>query len=239
MPSGRRVTPMADPLEMLAYVAALTSKVRLGTSVVVAPLHSAAVLAKRASTLQLLSGGRLLLGLGIGWQREEYAAVGAPFSHRGERLDETIEAMRRLWADAPASYSGRHIAFSEVYSEPRPPGGSIPVVIGGSTEVAASRAGRLGDGWLPYVISPEDFATGVETVRAAAAHAGRDPDAIELTAWPGSFDASREDDLDLVAPYVAAGAQRLLLRATLAPGEPPERLAEQLADYRRKVIERL
>jgi probable F420-dependent oxidoreductase len=234
-----RPSPMADPLETLAYIAAVTTTMKLGTSVVVAPLHSAAVLAKRAATLDLLSGGRLLLGLGIGWQVEEYAAVGAPFDHRGERFDEIIEAMRRLWADSPASFDGKYTRFDAVYSEPRPAGGRVPVVIGGSSPAAAARAGRLGDGWLPFVISAEDFAARAAEIREVAKRAGRDPDEVELTAWPGSFDAAREDDLDAVAPYVAAGASRLLIRPNVVAGDDPERLAEQVDNYHRKVLDRL
>src|SRR5205809_2344789 len=97
MPTMSGVVPMPDPLELLAFIAAVTERVRLGTSVVVAPLHSPVVLAKRAATVDRLSAGRLMLGLGIGWQKEEYAAVGAPFAGRGTRLDECIGAMRELW----------------------------------------------------------------------------------------------------------------------------------------------
>ena len=110
--------PMPDPLDTLAYVAAVSQKVKLGTSVVIAPLHSPAVLAKRVSTIDNLSGGRMILGLGIGWQREEYEAVGAPFRQRGARLEECIGAMRALWTDAPATFHGDHVAFERVVFVP-------------------------------------------------------------------------------------------------------------------------
>jgi probable F420-dependent oxidoreductase len=238
---GGGMGAMPDPLETLAYVGGATRTIRLGTSVVVGPLHSAAVMAKRAATLQLLSGGRFLLGLGIGWQREEYAAVGAPFDHRGARLDEMIGAMRALWADSPASYDGTYVNFRDVFCEPRPPGGSVPVVIGGSSEAAAGRAGRLGQGWLPFVVSAEEFAAGARVVRATAAAAGRDPAQVELTAWPGSFDPDSEDDVDAVAPYVAAGARRLFIRPPAISGLPSdvERVAERIANYKQRVLARL
>src|SRR5437588_175967 len=121
MPSGDLVVPIPDPLDLLAYIAGATTTLKLGTAVVVAPLHSPAILAKRAATIDILSAGRLLLGLGIGWQREEYAAVGVPFQERGRRLDECVEAMQTLWADAPATYHGRHVSFDRVFCEPRPP----------------------------------------------------------------------------------------------------------------------
>ena len=205
-------TLMPDPLEWHAFAAARTERINLGTAVVVASQHSAAILAKRVATLDALSGGRVRLGVGIGWQREEYEAVGVPYRDRGRRLDETIEAMRTLWRDDVASYQGRHVRFEGVHMDARPANGeSVPILIGGSSEHAARRAGRLGDGWYPYVISPQDFAAGVETLEAAAAEAGRDASQIELTIWPGSFDFTRTFDVDLVRAYTDGGASRVVI----------------------------
>ena len=105
-----------DPLELLAYLAAFSTNLRLGTGVLIAPLQSPVVLAKRAATVDVLSGGRLLLGLGVGWQREEYAAVGVPFEERGQRLEEAIPVLRTLWEKSPASYQGKTVRFERVYS---------------------------------------------------------------------------------------------------------------------------
>ncbi|MFO0688484.1 MAG: LLM class F420-dependent oxidoreductase [Myxococcota bacterium] len=205
-------TLMPDPLEWLAFAAARTERLNLGTSVVVASQHSAAILAKRVATLDALSGGRLRLGVGIGWQREEYRACGVPYRDRGRRLDETIEAMRVLWRDEWATYRGKHVDFEDVHMDAKPfrPEG-VPILIGGSTEVAAQRAGRLGDGWYPYVISPEDFGRGVETVRATAKAAGRDPGKIGITIWPASFDFTKTFDLAFVKSYVDRGADRVVI----------------------------
>ena len=120
IPSNGGTAPMPDPLEMLTHLGACSSTLLLGTAVVVAPLHSPAVLAKRASTLALLTDGRLRLGLGIGSQREEYAAVGVPYADRGRRLEECIDAMRALWAGPSASYEGKYWSFSKVSCNPRP-----------------------------------------------------------------------------------------------------------------------
>ena len=120
VPSAPGAVPMHDPFELLSFVAAWSTTLRLGTAVVVAPLHSPAVLAKRAATLDLLSGGRLMLGLGIGWQREEYAAVGAPFAGRGRRLDECIAAMRVLWEPGPSTFHGDTVSFDAVHLVPKP-----------------------------------------------------------------------------------------------------------------------
>lgn len=205
-------TLMPDPLEWHAFVAARTDRIRLGTSVVIASQHSAAILAKRVATLDALSGGRVRLGVGIGWQREEYAAVGVPYRDRGRRLDETIEAMRVLWREEWATYHGKHVRFENVHMDAKPfRAEGVPILIGGSTEVAARRAGRLGDGWYPYVISPEDYGRGVETIHATAKEAGRDPGRIELSVWPASFDFTKTFDLDFARRYVERGVHRLVI----------------------------
>src|SRR5262245_17757773 len=205
-------TLMPDPLEWHAFAAARTERINLGTSVVIASQHSAVILAKRVATLDALSAGRVRLGVGIGWQREEYEAIGVPYRDRGRRLDETIEAMRVLWRDDVATYHGRHVSFENVQMDARPANGeSVPILIGGSSEHAARRAGRLGDGWYPYVISPEDFAKGAETVSTAAAAAGRDASKIELTIWPASYDFTKTFDVEFVRAYADAGADRIIV----------------------------
>src|SRR5688572_965285 len=152
MPTVSGVLPMPDPLELLAFIAGVTDRMVLGTSVVVAPLHSPVVLAKRAAAIDRLSSGRLQLGLGIGWQREEYAAVGAAFTGRGQRLDECIGAMRALWRDEPATFVGETVSFEKVHCLPRPEAGTIPIVLGGNSTPAIERAARVGDGWFPYTV---------------------------------------------------------------------------------------
>jgi probable F420-dependent oxidoreductase len=205
-------TLMPDPLEWLAFAAARTDNLKLGTGVIVASQHSAAILAKRVATLDALSGGRVRLGVGIGWQREEYEAIGVPYRDRGRRLDETIESMRILWREDVATYHGRHVNFENVHMDAKPANGvDVPILIGGSSDYAARRAGRLGDGWYPYVISPEDFEKGVDTIGAAAKEAGRDPAQIELSIWPASYDFTRTFDLGFVKSYTDAGASRVVI----------------------------
>jgi probable F420-dependent oxidoreductase len=233
---GRPDTVMPDPLEWLAYAAAITSTVRLGTAVVVVPLHAAATLAKRVATVDALSGGRVMLGVGIGWQKEEYAAVGVPYEGRGQRLEDSVGAMRALWRDELASHEGSTVRFTRVRSEPKPLAGSVPIVIGGSSDLAARRAGRIGDGWFPFVISPDDFAARAALVRDAAETAGRDPDAIELTVWPGSWDPMATFDVDLARRYVAAGARRLVVSTAMAEGSDRDALARFLERVQREVI---
>jgi len=237
MPSAAGVVPMPDPLELLAFFAALTTRLRFGTAVVVAPLHSPAVLAKRAATLDRLSDGRFMLGLGIGWQREEYAAVGAAFSERGARLEESIGAMRALWADSPATFDGRFTSFRAVHSEPHPINGTVPIVLGGNTDAAVTRAARVADGWFPYAINADEFAQQADKFRAAAGDAGRDAPAI--TVWPGSLDPTRERELGWVRGFVDAGASTLAVRLPIRTPADLAGVPDHLARYRDEILDKL
>lgn len=233
-------TLMPDPLEWLAFAAARTERIRLATAVVVASQHSAAILAKRVATLDALSGGRVTLGVGLGWQKEEYEAIGVPYRDRGRRLDECIEAMRVLWQDGPSTYQGRHVRFENVVCDTKPANGtSVPIVIGGSSEYAARRAGRLGDGFYPYVISPEDYATRIETIHRVARDAGRDPSKIELSVWPGSYDFSRGFDLDLVRSYRDLGVSRTVVAAMEGGDVSIAAQREFILRYREQVLDKL
>jgi probable F420-dependent oxidoreductase len=229
--------PLSDPLEVLAFVAAASHELKLGTCVMLAPLHSPAVLAKRVATVDTLSGGRMLLGLGIGWQREEYEAVGVPFRQRGARLEECILAMRALWADSPASFRGSHVSFERVFSNPQPERGSVPILLGGNSRPVLDRVGRIGDGWLPFTIGPDEIATSVAHVRSVARAAGRDPDEIEITAWPGSHDVAAEWDVDYVRSYIAAGVSRVLFWPTVSDLDNLPAMGEQLERYREEVLD--
>lgn len=240
MPSGGGDTVMPDPLEWLGFAAAITSKLKLGTSVVVASQHSAAILAKRVATLDMLSRGRVMLGVGIGWQKEEYAAIGVPYRDRGRRLDECIEGMQALWADGPAKYEGRYVQLPNVVCDVKPyrPEG-IPIVIGGSTSFAARRAGRLGDGFFPYVISPEDFAARVEEMRQTARDAKRNADALDVSVWPGSFDPMGTFDLDLAKRYVDGGAGRIVMNAMESGSMELEAIRRFIGEVQERIIAKL
>jgi probable F420-dependent oxidoreductase len=204
-------TEMCDPLEWLAFAAGVTEKINLGTGVLLLPLHAPIILAKRVATLDALSAGRVRLGVGIGWQREEFVSVGIPYEERGKRIEEGIAAVRALWTQAPASYHGRFYNFTRVHSDPHParPGG-VPILIGGSTEIAARRAGRLGDGYFPHAISPDDFAKRIEVMNAAAREAGRDPAQVELTVSPSSWKFGASLDIGIVKAYADLGVSRVI-----------------------------
>jgi probable F420-dependent oxidoreductase len=240
--SGRmpgRFVPMADPLEILAFLAARSQRLRLGTAVMVAPLHPAVVLAKRAATLAGLSGGRLLLGLGIGWQREEYDAVGVPYADRGRRLEESVGAMRELWAHRPATFTGRHVDFDRVHLVPPPPDGRVPIILGGNSPAAIDRCGRLADGWYPHAISPGDFAAGADRLRDAAVAAGRSPLDVPISVDPSSVDRTKWLDRDWVQQYVDHGATRLVIRSGITGPGDVGAVRETVERYREQVLERL
>ncbi|POX57196.1 LLM class F420-dependent oxidoreductase [Streptomyces sp. Ru71] len=245
IPGGSGSVPMPDPLETIAFLAGASTDLRFGTAMMVAPLHSPVVLAKRAATIDRHSGGRLMLGLGIGWQKEEYAAVGVPYQDRGRRLEECVGAMRALWADAPAAFRGRHVSFAGLHSLPRPGGGAVPVVLGGNSDPAVRRAGRIGDGWFPYTIGPQDFARQAGLLREAARAAGRPEDAVEITVWPGSCDREREGDPSWVRGFTDAGATRLVIAPRirgadgLAGARGLAALRDQVDRYRVEVLEKL
>ena len=140
LPSGEDA-PFPDPLIWLAYIARATSTIRLATGILILPQRNPLVLAKELATLDYLSSGRVTLGVGIGWLKEEFDALGIPFDKRGERTEEAVAAMRALWSQERASTEGATVSFRDVYLRPQPPGGTIPVHIGGHSEVAAPAGG--------------------------------------------------------------------------------------------------
>lgn len=219
VPGGVHVA-IPDPLVWLAFVAAATERIRLATGILVLPQQHALVVAKQAATLDRLSGGRLLLGVGAGWLAEEFAALGASFDDRGARLDEQIEALRRAWRDPIASFTGSSMSFSEVVVEPRPVAGVVPIVVGGHTAAAARRAGRTADGFFPLGRRGDALVTLVDEARSAAALAGRDPWSLEITA-----DAPRTSEQADV--LLRLRVDRVLLNA---PAVPTASLADALAE---------
>ena len=210
--AGSPDVQMPDPLEYLSFVAGCTERLVLGTAVVVATLHQPAVLGKRVATLDALSGGRVHLGVGSGWQVEEYAACGVPFERRGERLDEVITALREIWQPGYRTHHGKHYSFDEVDTTILPAqAGGPPIIIGGSSDAAARRTGRLGDGFFPYVIGPDLLATRIDTIRATAREHGRDPDAIEITAWPACWKPGASLDIAAMRSFASLGCSRLVV----------------------------
>jgi len=201
MAGGKNDMPIPDPLIWMAYVAAATSKINLATGILIIPQRNPVVAAKQIATLDLLSGGRTLLGIGVGWLEEEFNAIGVPFGDRGQRTDDYIYAMQELWATDRSTYESDFIKFTDVHSQPKPVNRSIPIIVGGHSKAAARRAGRLGDGFFPARGASPEL---IDLVRRTAEENGRDPDAIEIT-------ASLPEDLDTIPALAASGVNRLLV----------------------------
>jgi probable F420-dependent oxidoreductase len=173
--------PILEALMTLAHIAAVTNRVTLGTEVLVLPQRQPTLVAKQVSTLDTLSGGRVRLGVGVGWQESEYDALGEDFHTRGARMDEAIKLLRAYWAEPRVDFDGKHYHVTAMAMEPKPPRGRIPIWIGGNSEAALRRVGQLGDGWLASRISEAaDAKRAIDTIRRHAEQAGRDPDAIGL-----------------------------------------------------------
>jgi probable F420-dependent oxidoreductase len=178
---GKSHDPWLEPLTMLTSVAAVTTQLRLCTGVLIVPLRPAALLAKTAATLDVLSDGRLELGVGTGWQEEEFDAHGVDYARRGDILTETIAASRALWTSSPASFSSPTVSFGDIWCEPKPrrPGGPPVLFSGTLTKRNIRRIVELGDGWIPIMgETPEGVAAGVALLREALAGAGRDPSSL-------------------------------------------------------------
>ncbi|HEY4850347.1 MAG TPA: TIGR03619 family F420-dependent LLM class oxidoreductase [Streptosporangiaceae bacterium] len=186
VPEGSAMDPVyhsvLDPIAALGYTAAVTSRIRLGVAVLNVPYLSPAIVAKQAASLDVLSGGRFDLGLGVGWMPEEFALTGASMARRGARAEEFIAVLRHLWADPVTEFSGEFYSVPAARMAPHPvqrPG--PPVILGGMAPRALERAGRLADGWVTSSrIDLSRIGEGIEVIRAAADKAGRDPGAIRI-----------------------------------------------------------
>jgi probable F420-dependent oxidoreductase len=212
LPSGE-ATVFPDPLIWMAYVAARTSTLRLGTGILIVPQRNPLVLAKELATLDYLSGGRMILGAGIGWLEEEFEALGVPFAGRGQRTEDAIGAMRALWSHEQPSYESSTTSFRNCFLRPQPPGGAIPVHVGGHSKTAAQRAGRMGDGFFPFGVTREEIVSLVKVMTESAEEAGRDPASIEVTVQ--GLATNGDEALAEVAALERLGAARVIIPAAL------------------------
>jgi probable F420-dependent oxidoreductase len=186
VPEGSDMEPVyqsvLDPVAALAYAAAVTTSIRLGVAVINAPFVSPGYLAKQAASVDVLSGGRLDLGLGLGWMPEEFAMTGAPMQRRGARTAEYVRVLRALWGEQPAEFRGEFYEVPRGSALPRPvqPGGP-PILLGGTAPVALRRVGRIADGWVTSSRADlSAIAESIAIVHEAAAAAGRDPSALRV-----------------------------------------------------------
>ena len=209
-------SPWLDCLGSLQFVAAVTERVRLGTTVLIIGYRGALQQAKAWATLDHLSGGRAILGVGVGWMKEEFEAIGMPWDRRGERADETLEILEALWAQESVSFDGPFTRFGPVGFSPKPPNGHIPVWVGGHTPAAFRRTARYGDAFHAAFCTPERLAEEWAGVRKACDAIDRDPATIELTMlctllWdanserPGVLCGSEQQIVDQLGRYAELG----------------------------------
>ena len=234
-PTGRMASdledfPIPDPLIWMAFVASATRTIKLGTAILLLPQRNPVITAKAVATLDhLAGGGRVLLGIGVGWLAEEFAALGVPFEDRGARTDEYVAAMRALWSQERASFQGRFVAFQDVFCRPRPPGRRIPIIVGGDTKAAARRAGRIGDGYFPARPVSAEL---LDEMRRAAEDAGRNPDDIELTVSAPAAAAEIEQ-------LARRGVARVAVPVSAAAGLPAQvRTPDDVLRYGKEMIAR-
>ena len=215
---------MTEPFTLLSFLAGMTTRIRLGTGICLVPQRNPLYTAKQVANLDWLSGGRFDFGIGIGWQREEFEALGVPFERRGARTDEYIELMRRLWCDAESSFEGEFwsLAPSRAYPKPvqRP---HPPIHVAGETDAALRRVVRLHADWFPFNIGPEALAQRRADLAVLLEKDGRSIDEVHITA--GGPNRAAGDALD-VAALAEAGADQVVLR--ISPTIAPEAVADEL-----------
>src|SRR5580700_5366367 len=179
--------PMLDPAISLAFVAAHTTKIRLGTGIIILPQRNPVVLAKELASTDVLSNGRLIFGIGVGYLKPEFDAIGAPFDHKGARSEEWLAAMIALWSMPKPEFSGKWISFKGVNAMPRPVQQPHPeIVFGGHTKEAFSRAARLAKGWYGFALDLETTMRHIEELKAACKEAGRRFEELEISVTPRS-----------------------------------------------------
>jgi probable F420-dependent oxidoreductase len=225
--------PVLEPLTTMAAVAARTRRLKFGPSVLVTPFRTPVLLARELATIDYLSGGRLLPALGVGVEQErEFRAAGVPFKERGRRTDEAIHIMRRCWAEDEVTFAGEFWSLERVTVLPKPVQQPFPVWIGGNSEVAMRRAGRLGDGWIPSFITPEQFRVGVEKTQAFAAEAGREVPADHFGALVYFCFAADPAAAEATAkPFLPRGRVDDATLTRIAAFGPPDVLAARLDEY--------
>lgn len=232
--------PWYEPMTLLSVIAGATKNIRLSTGILISPLRSAALLAKTAATLDGVSGGRLELGVGTGWQREEYDACGVSFDNRIGRLEDQIQAMRILWRDAPASFFSETVNFENIYCMPFPvQAGGIPLWLGMAPGPRAIKL--LVDncvGWLPMPMPLEELKVKIDVLRAAFLKAGRDPGSLRVRAQPQVvLDKNGLGDLDRTLDRLESSLEAGITDVQFLTGSFV-RDREKLPEYFSKIVER-
>lgn len=224
--------PFVDPVMGMCWVAAATSTIEIGTSIIILPQRNPVVLAKEIACLDEMSGGRVTLGVGVGWCKEEAEAIGVDWARRGKLTDEYIDVMRTLWTTDAAEFHGDTISFSDAYMYPRPVDGRLPLMVGGDTGIAMRRVARAGDGWLAYAVPVDEMAGKVEQLREMTREQGRNPDDLRIS--KAIFSYTTKEDLERLRD---AGVTEFLLFKSGELSFDDAELNEQLEEAADKFVE--
>ena len=225
--------PIFDPFIALTCMAAATSKIRLATGICLVPEHNPVVLAKVVASLDYLSGGRAVLGVGIGWLEEEFQAIGIPWEHRARRTRECIDAMRALWRDEVSSYRGEFVSFEGVRSNPKPVrGAELPVFFGGESGPALKRVADYGNGWVGFNLTPAEAATKIKRIEELLKANGRKRSDVEIAISPYTKPVTPDD----LKRYRDAGVDEVVL-VSLRPPRQEAETVQQLEQIARDWIE--
>jgi probable F420-dependent oxidoreductase len=228
--------PIHESITLLASYAPITRKIKLGVGVYLLALRPPAVAAKQAATLDVLSGGRLIFGVGVGGENpKEFELCGVPHKERGARVNEAIDVVRTLWRDSPATFHGRFTRFESVSIDPKPLQQPPPIWIGGRSDAALARAGRQGDGWISYVVQADRYAQSLDKIRAAAAAAGRSMDKftaahLVFITIGRDYEAAKRAWVSVLSRRYAQDFEPLAKRYGVIG--TPEQCAEQLERFR-------
>lgn len=226
-PGIKPATPLFDAPAYLCAIAAVTKRVRLGTAVYLYALRHPFVAARAFATLDHVSGGRAIAGIGAGWYEGEWRAAGIDFATRGPRLDEAIKVSRRLWTEDAVEHHGEFFDFPEVAFEPKPVQARLPIIAGGESKAALRRAATLCDGWISMPQNLETIGPQLDRLRAYRKDAGREDEPFEITVH--AYELSGPDE---VAEWEALGVDRLIVRPWRRTGEALQRLGDFAAAYR-------
>jgi probable F420-dependent oxidoreductase len=226
--------PLVEPISTLSFLAGLTSKIKLGTGVMILPQRHPLYVAKEAATLDRISNGRAILGIGSGWCAEEFAALGLDFHQRGKRTDEAMQALRVLWREDPSNFEGKHFSFQRIRSFPKPvQSGGVPIVVGGHSRAAARRAARFGDGFYPLTpivdtdVSKIDFVKEIKglitMLKEECGKVGRNFDGFDIS-------ASAAPNLDTIKRLEDIGVSRVSTGLAASDRDGITRSLEQIAN---------
>lgn len=224
-----------EPMVLLGYIAACTTRLRLGTSVVILPQRQTALVAKQAAEIDVLSGGRMMLGVGVGWNDVEFEALNENFHNRGRRIEEQIAVLRALWTQKTASFKGEWHRISEAGLNPLPVQRPIPIWMGGTVERAVRRIAQLADGWLPSARSVDEFPELLERFQGYAREAGRDPGTISIAARMGLADGSPEEWSRTHNRWAELGASHLGVSTTRVQATSADQHIEALRRFKQAV----